>query len=237
MGCEIKELDVKELQRKILCKCQKAEFLAPCYEEEDVCQEEDIEDIKALSMKDDKIVEEELPFEEILADKRRKYTAKEEWEGHFLRKKPSTIHKDDVEIDDNDIGEGEEIDDHFVSDTSLIKEGKDEGEEEAHVLSWRLSLPDEFADINFYNGNSYSGRISRKMMEGEGTYKWHDGVRYKGQFEQNRIQGRGLLGWTDDRWYEGDFVDGLRHGQGILIDKKHSRVHIGQWHTDTHKKV
>lgn len=98
------------------------------------------------------------------------------WEGYFLRKKkPSTMYKNDVKIDDVNIGEGEEIDEPCVNDVSLIKEGK----EEAHVLSWKSSLPDEFADISFYNDNSYSGRISRKMMEGEGTYKWHDGVRYK----------------------------------------------------------
>ncbi|XP_032688229.1 uncharacterized protein LOC116852217 [Odontomachus brunneus] len=193
MGCKIKESDIKELQREILCKCRRrAECIVPCYEEaDDICQEEDIRDVDTSSSKDNGITKEELPFEEILAEKRRKYTAKEDfiyllyndilpafvtkWEGYFLRKKPSTMHKSDVEIDDVNVGEDEEIHEPYVNDVSLIKEGK----EEAHVLSWKLSLPDEFADISFYNNNSYSGRISRKMMEGEGTYKWHDGVQYK----------------------------------------------------------
>lgn len=88
------------------------------------------------------------------------------------------MHKNNVEIDDIDIGEGEELDDRYVSDVSLIEEEKDR-EKEAHIPPWKLSLPDEFVNIKFYNDNSYSGRISRKMMEGEGTYNWHDGVRYK----------------------------------------------------------
>lgn len=86
--------------------------------------------------------------------------------------------KNDIEIDYIDIGEGEEIHNLYVNDVSSIKDGKDE-KEKIHVSSWKLSLPDEFANISFYNSNSYSGRISRKMMEGEGTYKWHDGVQYK----------------------------------------------------------
>lgn len=100
------------------------------------------------------------------------------WEGYFLRKKPPTIHKNNIEIDNVNVSEGDETDDWCVNDVSFIENEK-KREEEAHILSWKLSLPDEFADITFYNGNSYSGRISRKMMEGEGTYKWHDGVRYK----------------------------------------------------------
>lgn len=79
MGCKIREFDIKELQEEILCKCKKTEeSLAPCYEEADVCQEEDILDVDTYLIKDDKIPKEELPFDEILADKRRKYTDKEE---------------------------------------------------------------------------------------------------------------------------------------------------------------
>lgn len=46
-------------------------------------------------------------------------------------------------------------------------------------LSWKLKLPDEFANITFINNNTYSGRISRKMMEGEGVYRWVNGAQYK----------------------------------------------------------
>lgn len=82
------------------------------------------------------------------------------------------MNKDDAET----IEESEEIGDR--SDDSFIKE-EEEKKDKISVPSWKLSLPDEFADIKFYNKNSYRGRISRKMMEGEGTYRWHNGVHYK----------------------------------------------------------
>ncbi|EFN83736.1 Radial spoke head 10-like protein B [Harpegnathos saltator] len=232
MGCKIRELDIKKLQKEILCKCGRVESLASCYKEADDACQEDPRDVDTSSMKDE--ITEELPFDEILAEKRRKYTAKEEWEGYALRKKPSTMRENDTESDD--IDESAETNNRYVSDVLLIKEGKN-GKEEAHVLSWKLSLPDEFANINFYNGNSYSGRISRKMMEGEGTYMWHNGVRYEGQFEQNQIQGKGFLKWNDDCWYEGDFLDGIRHGEGAMVDRKHNCMHIGQWRIGKYKKV
>lgn len=58
----------------------------------------------------------------------------------------------------------------------------------------------------------------------------------QGEFEQNRIQGRGRLEWDDDCWYEGDFLDGLRHGEGVLVDRKHNRIHAGQWRMGKYKK-
>lgn len=84
------------------------------------------------------------------------------------------FHQDNVEI----IEENEEIGDYNKNDDSFVKE---EEKEKNKIVSvpWKLSLPDEFADIKFYNNNSYCGRISRKMMEGEGTYTWHNGVQYK----------------------------------------------------------
>lgn len=81
MEYEIKELDMKALQEEILRKCRKKpEFLTPRDKTED--EEHEVEDLReeedVLSMKTDKITE-ELPFEDILAEKRRKYTAREEF--------------------------------------------------------------------------------------------------------------------------------------------------------------
>lgn len=81
MGCKIKEIDIKELQGEILCKCRRnAESLVSCYEKvDDVCQEDDTRDTEASLMEDDEIIRQEPSFEEILAEKRRSYTAKEEF--------------------------------------------------------------------------------------------------------------------------------------------------------------
>ncbi|KAL6429539.1 hypothetical protein ACFW04_007469 [Cataglyphis niger] len=231
MEYEITEL--KALQEEILRKCRKkTKFLVPHDETED--EEHKAEDLHEekdiLSTETDKIVEEELPFQDILAEKRREYTAKEEfiyliWDGYFLRKKlfAKKLDKNDAEA----IEENRKMGDN-ISDDSFKKEEKEKIK--ISIPSWKLSLPDEFADIKFYNKNSYCGRISRKMMEGEGTYRWHNGIHYKGQFEHNKIQGRGFLEWNNNCWYEGDFTDGFRHGKGLMVDRENNHMYIGRWH-------
>lgn len=82
MEYELRELNMKALQEEILRKCRKkTEFLAPRDETED--EERETEDLHeeedVVSMEIDEIAEEELPFEDILAEKRHKYTAKEEF--------------------------------------------------------------------------------------------------------------------------------------------------------------
>lgn len=83
MEHEIQELDMNALRKEILRKCGKrAKFSAVYDKEEDdeYQEEEDIQEVDVSSETEvDKIVKEELPFEEILAEKRRKYTAKEEF--------------------------------------------------------------------------------------------------------------------------------------------------------------
>lgn len=86
--------------------------------------------------------------------------------------------QDDVKV----IEKNEKIDDYNKHDLFIKEEEKGNNKiisVPSEVSSWNLSLPNEFVNIKFYNNNSYCGRISRKMMEGEGTYTWHNGVQYK----------------------------------------------------------
>lgn len=81
MALEIKELDVDALRKEILYKCKKEpEYLASRTETKDheYRQKADVQEEDILSMKTDE-VEEMAPFEDILAEKRREYTAKEEF--------------------------------------------------------------------------------------------------------------------------------------------------------------
>lgn len=77
------------------------------------------------------------------------------------------------------LGKSEEIRDGNENNNSFTEEGEEEKDKIISIPPWKLSLPDEFADVKFYNNNSYRGRVSRKMMEGDGTYVWHNGVQYK----------------------------------------------------------
>ncbi|KAL6258173.1 hypothetical protein P5V15_010098 [Pogonomyrmex californicus] len=154
-----RELDIKALREKILHKCRKKTepLILPNVTEDEKHKKENLYEQNICAMKIDKIIE--LPFENILAEKHRKYTTKEE------KKKNEII----------------------------------------SILRWKLSLLNEFAEIKFYNNNSYCGRVNRKMMEDEEIYKWHNGIKYKinihicqliyllGQFECNKVQGKDLL--------------------------------------------
>ncbi|KOX81041.1 Radial spoke head 10 like protein B [Melipona quadrifasciata] len=231
MNIMLKEFISRKCQKKVI-------FLESYGEEEEV---EDIEEKKSEI--------EELAFEDILADKRRKYSAKEEfiyllyndilkyfvieWDGNYLRKKPKKI----LEVDESrssyckeDIGKGEDY-----KNANELEENNNNSKEYNNdtsnsISSWKLTLPDEFANIRFINNNTYSGRISKKMMEGEGVYRWSNGAQYKGEFEQNFMHGKGLLEWNNVCWYEGDFMNGYRHGRGIMVDGENRYMYTGQWY-------
>lgn len=99
------------------------------------------------------------------------------WNGYFLQRERFARRFDQEDTETSE--ESEEVSDYNKNDNSF---GEEEEEEKNKIISappWKLSLPDEFADIKFYNDNSYCGRISRKMMEGDGTYIWQNGVQYE----------------------------------------------------------
>ncbi|XP_043511268.1 radial spoke head 1 homolog [Frieseomelitta varia] len=157
------------------------------------------------------------------------------WDGKHLRKKPKKI----LEVDESrssyyeeDIGKREDYKDadELEENNNNSKEYNNDTDKSNSISSWKLTLPDEFANIRFINNNTYSGRISRKMMEGEGVYRWSNGAQYKGEFEQNLMHGKGLLEWNNVCWYEGDFMNGYRHGRGIMVDGENRYMYTGQWY-------
>lgn len=82
---------------------------------------------------------------------------------------------------EKDIGEGKDYKDanELEENNNNSKEYNNDTDNSNSISSWKLTLPDEFANIRFINNNTYSGRISRKMMEGEGVYRWSNGAQYK----------------------------------------------------------
>jgi len=83
MEYKIRELDMQALQEEILRKCRKKtkkEPLALSDEMEDDEYKQDVHEKDVVLIETEKtITDEELPFEDILAEKRRKYTTKEEF--------------------------------------------------------------------------------------------------------------------------------------------------------------
>lgn len=81
MEYKIRELDMQALQKEILRKCRKkTEPLALSGKMEDDEYKQDVHETDVVSIETEKtITDEELPFEDILAEKRRKYTTKAEF--------------------------------------------------------------------------------------------------------------------------------------------------------------
>ncbi|XP_017792632.1 PREDICTED: phosphatidylinositol 4-phosphate 5-kinase 5-like [Habropoda laboriosa] len=225
------------LKEVIKEKCRKV-IPSTSFDEE----EEEIEDVEEESE-----TTQELPLEDILAEKRRKYNAKEEfihllyndilkyfvkeWDGKYIRKTYEKNVEDNCKdiFEDNESKGYENANESKVNDNTFEEYNNDASRSRSD-FPWKLSLPDEFANIKFISNNTYTGRISRKMMEGEGVYRWSNGAQYKGEFQQNCMHGRGLLEWNSVCWYEGDFLNGYRHGRGTMVDGENRYLYCGQWH-------
>lgn len=77
-----KELDMQALQEEILRKCRKKTeslILPDEMENNKKHKEEDLYEEDITSIETERTTNEELPFEDILAEKRRKYTTKQEF--------------------------------------------------------------------------------------------------------------------------------------------------------------
>ncbi|KAG7208859.1 hypothetical protein KM043_015044 [Ampulex compressa] len=241
------------LYAEILRKCRKSVISSELYDQSEVVEEEeeDVQEMYNVEEVAEKIVEEELPYDDVLAEKRRKYTAKEEfiyllyndilnaiilkWDGHFIRKKPlKAMDDDENSVEENENNESS-INADDVEENNFKEIGQKFDENNAQDSgkslnpSWKLNNPDEYADIIFINKNTYNGRISRKMMEGEGTYRWHNGVQYKVWCLLTCLLDIKRNEWNNDCWYEGDFLDGLRHGKGIMVNTENHYMYTGEW--------
>ena len=76
-----KELDMKSLQEEILRKCRKKteSLILPDETENDKEHKEDLFEEDIVSIETEKTTNDELLFEDVLAEKRRKYTTKQEF--------------------------------------------------------------------------------------------------------------------------------------------------------------
>ncbi|XP_063237640.1 radial spoke head 10 homolog B-like [Bacillus rossius redtenbacheri] len=123
------------------------------------------------------------------------------------------------------VGENTEDDIPNEVPTMIAEEDASKSQDAA----WKVNFPDEFATIMFTNGCKYVGRISRKIMEGTGTYYMSDGSTYEGDFQDGEMSGKGRLQWPDLSWYEGELYRGHRHGVGIFVSAAAALTYMGHW--------
>lgn len=72
----------------------------------------------------------------------------------------------------------------------------------------------EAADLEYPNGDSYSGPISGGQRAGEGTFTFNNGDIYVGNFENGLFTGKGIYTNEAGDMYDGNFVTGEILGQG-----------------------
>ncbi|XP_024943992.1 uncharacterized protein LOC107270912 isoform X7 [Cephus cinctus] len=182
---------------------------------------------------DDDFMDNESVYTEILAETRRAYKTQDEFTytifdqicKYFTKDWSSTARK--TVIPRNPFVSTQKFGN---SRQRLSNNSSNQLYETAEKPPWALILPDESVDICFRNKNRYRGRLSRKMMEGNGVYQWQHGTGYKGTFEENNIRGKGYLEWKNDAWYEGEFYNGYRHGRGTMVYRDYHILYIGQWY-------
>lgn len=72
--------------------------------------------------------------------------------------------------------------------------------------------------LDYPNGNHYSGEFQDGLYHGEGKYSGANGMVAEGDFRQGLLQGYGRVEYSGGTYYEGEFHQNLRHGQGKLVN-------------------
>ena len=70
------------------------------------------------------------------------------------------------------------------------------------------------ANVDYENGDSYSGGLVSGLRSGEGTYNFKNGDSYTGGFLRGVFEGKGTFTSEAGDMYEGTFVNGTATGQG-----------------------
>jgi hypothetical protein len=70
--------------------------------------------------------------------------------------------------------------------------------------------------IQWPNGDNYSGDIVKSQRQGQGNFIWASGQRYSGPWISDEAMGKGEMAFANGDRYEGDVAQGLPHGQGRM---------------------
>ena len=70
--------------------------------------------------------------------------------------------------------------------------------------------------VQWSNGDNYSGDIVKSQRQGQGNFTWANGQRYSGPWINDEAQGKGEMAFANGDRYEGDVAQGLPHGQGRM---------------------
>lgn len=66
------------------------------------------------------------------------------------------------------------------------------------------------------------------MIDGEGQMEWLNGDIYSGSFQDNFCHGKGIFQWKNGNKYDGNWFMGMQHGKGCLILSQ-DKITYGFW--------
>lgn len=86
-------------------------------------------------------------------------------------------------------------------------------------------------NINYNNGDNYSGKIINSKREGKGKMTFASGGYYNGDFHDDYYEGYGTL-CSKNTIYHGQFEKGEKKGKGKSENIKESTEFIGNWESN-----
>ena len=89
----------------------------------------------------------------------------------------------------------------------------------------------ENKEINYENGDIYSGSTYNGKRHGHGKYIWTTGEIYEGHWRDGFRDGYGKNKWPSGEIYEGEWKDDLREGYGKNTWPE-GAIYEGGWHLD-----
>lgn len=87
-------------------------------------------------------------------------------------------------------------------------------------------------NVTWFDGTTYSGKLSGAFISGRGTYTWSSGSRYEGSFKKGQRHGKGSLILANGQKWSGKWKHNKKNGKGKVFDPEGIVIKTGLWEND-----
>jgi 1-phosphatidylinositol-4-phosphate 5-kinase len=82
--------------------------------------------------------------------------------------------------------------------------------------NWKTGKLDGRGNLNWANGDHFSGCLSNGLRHGFGVYRCVNGDVYSGNWKKDKMDGRGSMNWANGDVFDGCWSNGLIHESGVF---------------------